>query len=156
MVRYDAASSEESIKQVRKLFLEYAKSLDFKLCFQDFDRELASLPGEYAPPNGRLYIAIEKSEPVGCVGLRSLDDGSCEMKRLYVRPNHRREGIGRAMSRLVISEAKAIGYSKMRLDTVSSMVPAIALYKSLGFKEIPPYRFNPIQGAVYLELKLEK
>jgi len=154
MVLFDAASSAESIKQVRKLFLEYAKSLDFKLCFQDFDKELASLPGEYAPPSGRLFIAIEKSKPVGCVGLRPLQDGACEMKRLYVKPDHRREGIGRAMAQLVISEANAIGFSKMRLDTVSSMIPAITLYKSLGFREISPYRFNPIEGAVYLELDL--
>jgi ribosomal protein S18 acetylase RimI-like enzyme len=156
MARYLSAESKESIEQIRRLFLEYAGSLDFKLCFQDFDKEIASLPGEYAPPNGRLYLAFERSEPVGCVGLRRLEDGVSEMKRLYVKPNHRREGIGRELAELVIRDARSIGYSKMRLDTVASMVPAITLYKSLGFKEIPPYRHNPIASALYLELSLEK
>ncbi len=156
MARYLPAESKESIEQIRRLFLEYAGSLDFKLCFQDFDKELGSLPGEYAPPNGRLYLAFDRSDPVGCVGLRRLGDGVSEMKRLYVKPNHRREGIGRELAELVINDARSIGYSKMRLDTVASMIPAINLYKSLGFKEIPPYRHNPIATALYLELDLEK
>jgi len=156
MARYLPAESKESVEQTRKLFLEYASSLDFKLCFQDFDKELSSLPGEYAPPNGRLYLAFERSEPVGCVGLRRLEEGACEMKRLYVKPNHRREGIGRALAELVIGDARDIGYSKMRLDTVTAMIPAITLYRLLGFKEIPPYRHNPIASAIYLELDLEK
>jgi putative acetyltransferase len=156
MVRYLPAESKESVEQIRKLFLEYASSLDFKLCFQDFDKELASLPGDYSPPNGRLYLAFERSEPVGCVGLRSLEDGVSEMKRLYVKPNNRREGIGRALAELVIGNARSIGYSKMRLDTVAAMIPAITLYRSLGFKEIPPYRHNPIASAIYFELDLNK
>jgi len=156
MARYLPAESKESVEQIRKLFLEYAGSLDFKLCFQDFDKELASLPGEYAPPNGRLYLAFERSEPVGCVGLRRLEDGVSEMKRLYVKPNHRREGIGRALAELVIGDARDIGYTKMRLDTVAAMKPAITLYRSLGFIEIPPYRHNPIASAIYLELDLSK
>jgi len=155
MVRYLPAESKESIEQIRELFFEYASSLDFKLCFQDFDNELASLPGEYIPPNGRLYLAFERSEPVGCVGLRRLEEGACEMKRLYVKPNHRREGIGRALAELVIGDARNIGYSKMRLDTVAAMIPAITLYRSLGFKEIPPYRHNPIASAIYFEHNLE-
>jgi len=156
MVRYFPAESKESVEQIRKLFLEYAGSLDFKLCFQDFDKELKSLPGEYARPNGRLYLAFERSKPVGCVGLRGLEEGVCEMKRLYVKPNNRREGIGRALAELVIRDAGDIGYSKMRLDTVAAMIPAITLYRSLGFKEIPPYRHNPIASAIYLERDLKK
>jgi putative acetyltransferase len=156
MVRYLPAESKEFIEQIRKLFMEYASSLDFKLCFQDFDKELASLPGDYTPPNGRLYLAFERSESVGCVGLRRLEESACEMKRLYVKPNNRREGIGRALAELVIGDARNIGYSKMRLDTVATMMPAIALYRSLGFKEIPPYRHNPIASAIYLELDLGK
>ena len=156
MVRYLPAETKESVEQIRKLFLEYASSLDFKLCFQDFDKELASLPGEYAHPNGRLYLAFERSDPVGCVGLRKLEEDACEMKRLYVKPNHRREGIGRALAELVIGDARNIGYSKMRLDTVAAMISAITLYRSLGFKEIPPYRHNPIASAIYFELNLEK
>ncbi|HUW43300.1 MAG TPA: GNAT family N-acetyltransferase [Thermoplasmata archaeon] len=156
MVRYFPAESKESVEQIRKLFLEYAGSLGFKLCFQDFDKEIASLPGEYARPNGRLYLAFERSRPVGCVGLRGLEEGVCEMKRLYVKPNNRREGIGRELAELVIRDARDIGYSKMRLDTIAAMMPAITLYKSLGFKEIPPYRYNPIASAIYLELDLKE
>ncbi|MEM2839495.1 MAG: GNAT family N-acetyltransferase [Thermoplasmata archaeon] len=148
------ARSRGEIEEIRKLFLEYAKSLDFDLCFQDFDRELRELPGEYAEPHGRLILAKYDGKCVGCVGLRKLQADICEMKRLYVKPGYRGRGIGKELARRIIAEARAIGYRKMRLDTISDMIEAIALYKSLGFNEIGPYRPNPIEGAKYFELRL--
>ncbi len=145
---------EESLLQVRDLFLEYANSLDFDLAFQEFDRELSELPGKYSEPDGRLFIVYESGRPAGCVALRKIDEGICEMKRLYVRPEFRGKGIGRLLAEGVISEAKKIGYVKMRLDTVSSMTEAITLYRSLGFVEIKKYRLNPLPDAVFLELDL--
>ncbi|HQT90588.1 MAG TPA: GNAT family N-acetyltransferase [Candidatus Kryptobacter bacterium] len=147
-------SDEESLLQVRDLFLEYADSLDFDLGFQDFDRELAELPGEYSEPDGRLFIAYESGKPAGCVALRKIDEGICEMKRLYVRPEFRGRAIGRVLAERVVSVAKKLGYGKMRLDTVSSMTEAITLYRSLGFVEIGKYRLNPLPGALFLELDL--
>ena len=140
---------------VRALFLEYAQSLDFSLCFQAFDDELAQLPGEYAPPDGCLLLARIAADPLGCVALRPIDSSTCEMKRLYLRPAARGQGVGRALAVAVIAEARRIGYAAMRLDTVPSMKTAIALYQSLGFVEIPPYRHNPLPGAVFMELTLE-
>ena len=145
---------EESLLHVRDLFLEYADSLDFDLGFQDFDRELAELPGEYSEPDGRLFVAYESGKPAGCVALRKIDGGVCEMKRLYVRPEFRGRAIGRVLAERVVSEAKKIGYGKMRLDTVSSMTEAITLYRSLGFAEIGKYRLNPLPDALFLELDL--
>ncbi|NIM20626.1 MAG: GNAT family N-acetyltransferase [Candidatus Latescibacteria bacterium] len=148
------AKSKKDFDQIRMLFLEYADSLGFDLCFQNFKQELQNFPGEYAPPNGRLLLAIEDEEVAGCVGLRKFDEGICEMKRLYVRPSLRGKGIGRALAIAIINRAREIGYSRMRLDTIPVMKEAIQLYLSLGFKEIPPYRENPIEGAMYLELDL--
>ena len=149
------AESPAQIAQARALFLEYAKSLNFDLCFQSFDKELAGLPGDYAPPDGRLLLAEYETQLAGCVALHRLDAKACEMKRLYLRPQLRGKGIGRALAEAVISEARKIGYLTMRLDTVEPvMQDAVALYRLLGFKEIDPYRVNPIKGAMYMELKL--
>jgi putative acetyltransferase len=139
---------------MRELFEEYAASLGFDLGFQEFERELRELPGAYGPPRGRLLLARVGAEPVGCVGLRPLDADACEMKRLYVRSTHRGTGAGRALAEAAIRAARELGYAHMRLDTVPSMRAARALYRALGFREIPPYRFNPIPGTTYMELAL--
>ena len=149
------AESPAQIAQARELFLEYADSLGFSLCFQSFDQELAGLPGDYAPPEGRLLIAEYRGQLAGCVALHRLDAEICEMKRLYLRPQLRGRGVGRALAEAVIEEARAIGYRKMRLDTVEPVMPnAVAMYRRLGFAEIDPYRANPIAGALYMELGL--
>lgn len=149
------AESAAEIEQVRELFLEYANSLSFSLCFQGFERELQGLPGDYAPPDGRLLLARYENQAAGCVALHRLEDDICEMKRLYLRPAFRGKGLGRLLVDRVIAEAGSIGYRRMRLDTVpSSMQDAVALYRRKGFREITPYRENPIAGALYLELEL--
>ncbi len=146
------ARTEEHIGAVRALFSEYAAFLGFDLGFQGFAEEFAGLPGEYAPPGGCLLLALSDGRAAGCVALRRIDDRACEMKRLYVAPAHRGKGIGKALALAVIEEARQAGYSRMRLDTVPALVEAIALYRSLGFREIPPYRYNPISGATFWEL----
>jgi len=149
------AESPAQIAQARELFLEYAESLGFSLCFQSFDQELAGLPGDYAPPDGRLLVAEYLGRLAGCVALHQLAPGICEMKRLYLRPQLRGRGVGRALAETVIAEGRSIGYRKMRLDTVEPVMPnAVALYRRLGFVEIAPYRPNPIEGALYMELAL--
>jgi GNAT superfamily N-acetyltransferase len=141
---------------VRELFREYAASTGFDLCFQDFDRELAALPGEYAPPRGRLLLAHVNGQLAGCVALRPLDAETCEMKRMFLRSGHRGRGLGRALATSIIREARTIGYRRMRLDTVPAMKEAIGLYRCLGFRDIASYRHNPIPGALFLELRLDK
>ncbi|MGB2606316.1 MAG: GNAT family N-acetyltransferase [Candidatus Sulfotelmatobacter sp.] len=149
------ADSPAQIVQARELFIEYAQSLGFSLCFQNFDKELAGLPGEYAPPEGRLILAEWEGHVAGCVALHKLESGVCEMKRLYLRPEFRGKGLGRALAERIIAEARQIGYQRMRLDTVEPvMKDAVAVYRKLGFKEIAPYCANPIAGAMYLELEL--
>ena len=145
----------EHVAAARELFLEYAQSLNFSLCFQSFDKELAELPGDYAPPHGRLWLATHNSELAGCVALHRLDDRTCEMKRLYVRARFRGKGLGRVLAERVVADAREIGYKRLRLDTVEPVMgEAVALYRRLGFKEIAPYRENPIAGALYMELTL--
>ena len=149
------AQSSEEIKQARQLFKEYAAWLEIDLCFQNFEKELADLPGDYATPNGRLLLAYDDNESAGCVALRKIDDGICEMKRLFVRDKFRGQGLGRSLIDAIISEAKDIGYKRMRLDTLPpKMNDAIALYRSFGFKEIKPYYKNPVPGAIFMELNL--
>lgn len=155
VVRIFGAKSVSEIAQVRELFLEYAESLGFSLCFQGFDQELAGLPGDYAPPDGRLLLAEYESQLAGCVALHKLEPQICEMKRLYLRPQFRGKGLGRALAERAIVEARAIGYGSMRLDTVEPiMKDAVAMYRRLGFREIAAYRVNPIAGAMYMELEL--
>ena len=142
------------VETARILFREYAQSLGIDLGFQGFEGELAALPGDYAPPRGRLLIARWGGEVAGCVALRPLEPGCCEMKRLYARSQHRGAGVGRRLAEFVIREARTIGYTRMRLDTLPVMTEALRLYESLGFRPIPPYRPNPIEGAIFLELVL--
>lgn len=143
-----------NVETIRVLFLEYASWLKIDLCFQGFDEELQALPGKYAPPMGRLYLAHVAGEPVGCIALRPFSPDTCEMKRLYVRDAARGLGVGRALAETVIADARAIGYRSMRLDTLPAMGAAIGLYSSLGFKKIAPYRENPVEGALFFELDL--
>jgi putative acetyltransferase len=155
MVTITQASDPEQISQVRALFEEYAASLGFSLCFQSFEDELASLPGDYVPPSGRLLLAYSDGLPAGCVALHGFSGLAAEMKRLYVRPEFRGLHIGQQLLDHIIVEARMIGYVSIRLDTVPSvMAKAIELYRSYGFHEIPPYRSNPIEGALYMELSL--
>lgn len=153
-MRIEHAESAELLKLVRELFLEYAQSLDVDLCFQNFSEELAGLPGEYARPEGRLLLASENGHAIGCGALRRDGDTVCEMKRVFVRPVARGKGVGVALISELVNQARAIGYERMRLDTLPSMNKAIALYRSLGFTEIVPYRYNPVPGSLFLELDL--
>jgi ribosomal protein S18 acetylase RimI-like enzyme len=154
-VRLIQAETVEQVAEAHKLFEEYADSIGTDLCFQNFAQELAALPGEYVPPTGRLILAYDDEEAAGCVALRKLEEGVCEMKRLYVRPAFRGTGLGRRLAEAVIAEAAEIGYPKMRLDTLPQMISAIAMYRKLGFREIEPYRFNPVGGTLYMELNLQ-
>jgi ribosomal protein S18 acetylase RimI-like enzyme len=154
MVKLRWAENDVDIAVIRELFDEYAESLGFDLSFQDFHKEQTTLPGEYSPPGGRLLLAMDEGVAAGCVALRPESDDICEMKRLYIRPAYRKTGLGRKLACDIINEARAIGYKRMRLDTVPAMVEAITLYRSLGFKDIPSYRFNPIEGAICMELEL--
>lgn len=148
------ASTPEGLALARALFEEYAAWLKVDLCFQGFAAELTGLPGLYAPPQGRLLLARQQGQAAGCVALRPLEPGVCEMKRLFVRPAFRRQKVGRLLAERVIGEAGEIGYARMRLDTLPSMAAAIALYESLGFSRCPRYYETPLKETVFMELRL--
>lgn len=150
MIEIRAATLPHEIDAARRLMTEYAASLDVDLGFQGFDAELARLPGEYSAPQGRLLVAWRDDEAVGCVAMRPLANGDCEMKRLYVRPSVRGERLGRRLAERVCDEARAAGHRRICLDTLPSMESAQALYRSLGFDPIAPYVFNPVPGTRYL------
>ena len=157
-IRLVFPDSPELIAATREIFLEYAHSLDVDLCFQNFDAELAGLPGEYTRPGGHLLLAFVDSALAGCGALRQMNEAdyanACEMKRLYVRPAFRRFGLGRVIAQALLDEAQQAGYSEVLLDTLDDMEAARGLYATLGFEEIPPYYYNPIPGAHYLKASL--
>lgn len=152
------ATTAHQLQLVREIMREYAASLKIDLCFQEFDNELARLPGKYAPPAGTLLLAYVLKEPAGCIALQPLPEvdypNACEMKRLYVRPRARGVGLGRVLAERLVDTARVMGYETMLLDTLNEMEAARGLYGSLGFEEIPPYYYNPIPGAHYLKVDL--
>lgn len=154
MVHLIKASTEFEYNEAKKLFIEYSELIGIDLSFQNFEEELKHIQQEYGAPEGCLLLAKDDNQFLGCVALRKIDDGICEMKRLFVKPEAKGKGIGKLLATSIIEEGKALGYRKMRLDTLPAMKPAISLYKSLGFYEIEPYTFNPIEGAIYMELDL--
>ena len=155
-MKFVQAQSPEQIEIARGLFREYAAGLKIDLCFQNFDQEVNGLPGNYAPPLGRLLLAIEDEQVAGCIALRPFGDGDCEMKRLYVRPEFRGRGLGKKLVTTLIDAAREIGYERILLDTLpGKMDEAIALYRALGFREIAPYYHNPVEGALFMELSLK-
>jgi len=154
-MKFVQAQSPEEIEIARELFREYAAGLKIDLCFQSFDQEVDGLPGNYAPPLGRLLLAIEGEQIAGCIALRPFGDDDCEMKRLYVRPEFRGQGLGKKLVTILIDAARQKGYERMLLDTLpGKMEEAIALYRSLGFREIAAYYNNPVAGALFMELGL--
>jgi ribosomal protein S18 acetylase RimI-like enzyme len=153
-MRIREVSSQSDLNEAKRLFVAYAESLGIGLCFQNFHRELAELPGAYSPPAGCLLLADFDGVVGGCVALRPLQNQTCEMKRLYLAPEFRGTGAGRALSIAVLEKAKSLGYAAIRLDTLPSMMNAIELYRSLGFQQIEPYYENPVPGALFLECKL--
>lgn len=148
------AETDEHLEIIRELFREYEEYLGFHLCFQNFEEEMKTLPGKYASPEGRLIIAEYNSEIAGCVAVKKIGEGVCEMKRLYVRPKFRGKKIGRMLAERIVADASDIGYDLMRLDTLERLKEAISLYRSMGFKETTAYVYNPIEDVVYMELKL--
>jgi ribosomal protein S18 acetylase RimI-like enzyme len=148
------ATHAHALAEIRALFAEYALGVDEPACFAGFERELASLPGDYAPPRGRLLLALDNNQPAGCVALRPLDATTGEMKRLYVRPAHRGSGLGRDLVQAAIVQACAAGYARLLLDSLPKMHAAIALYRGFGFTEIEPYLAEPTPGARCFALKL--
>lgn len=149
------AAFPDQIAQARNLFKEYEAWIEVDLCFQNFEKELAALPGDYAPPDGRLLLAFDNERLAGCVALRKIGDGVCEMKRLFVRPEFHGKGLGRELIETILKQAREIGYERMRLDTLpDQMAKAIALYRQIGFTEIEPYYANPVKGAMFMEMDL--
>ncbi len=154
MLRIVHVEGGKWLEPARLLFREYAAWLDIDLCFQNFDEELSNLPATYIPPDGALLLALYKEQAAGCVAVRRLEPDVCEMKRLYVRPQYQNMKMGRQLAEAIVEEAKKLGYKRMQLDTLASMVKAQSLYTSLGFKKIAPYRFSPDEGTVFMELDL--
>lgn len=151
------AATKNDVAMTRSLFLEYARSLDFSLCFQGFDEELATLPGAYGPPDGQLLLAFSGSEAAGCVGVRPTGTAEAEMKRLYVRPEFRGYALGRRLAEKAVAFARDADYAVLRLDTIAeSMAAAERLYREMGFVETPPYYDNPVPGATYYALDLKR
>jgi ribosomal protein S18 acetylase RimI-like enzyme len=148
------AASPEDVETARALFREYETSIGISLCFQNFEEEVAALPGDYAPPAGRLLLAFAGAEPAGCAAFRKIGEGIAEMKRLFVRSAFRGHGLGRTLTETLLADAKAAGYRAVRLDTLSTMTEAQALYLSLGFTDIPPYNDHPVAGTRFLEKTL--
>jgi len=155
-IRIIRAQSPDQIDEVRRLFREYERFLGVDLCFQSFEEELAGLPGQYGPPDGVLLMATDGRQSAGCVALRKVENGICEMKRLYLRPQYRARGVGRLLAERILSEATALGYSVMRLDTLDKLKAAMGLYEVMGFRRRDPYYGNPLPGVVYWELDLAK
>jgi len=156
----ERARTREQLEQVKALLLAYADWLDAHdpkgadRCFQGLDREVEALPGSYAPPDGTLLLATQAGRAIGCIALRKLDAGVCEMKRLYVRPDFRGGGVGQRLVDALLEEAKRLGYGRMRLDTLPYMGAAVALYRAYGFRDIPPYNDSPVEDTLFLELDL--
>ena len=157
LVRIVQAQSEAEIQLVGELFAEYVAWLGINLCFQNYEKELAELPGQYAPSSGRLLLALDDAgRAAGCAALRDLGNGVCEMKRLFVRPEYRGQRLGWQLAEMILNDARSIGYERIRLDTLpGKMDRAIAMYRVLGFKDIEPYYHNPVASATFMELKLK-
>lgn len=154
-IYFKRITGQDRIEEVKQLFLEYTQSLKIDLAFQDFETELKTLPGKYEPPDGVLILALIDDKAVGCIAFRKISEDTCEMKRLYVRDNYRRLGIGKRLITMIIEEASALNYHYIRLDTLPTMKKAQDLYIALGFYDIKPYVYNPIKGTRFMELKLE-
>lgn len=154
VIEFKNITGQELLDEIKQLFLEYTQSLDIDLTFQDFGTEFKTLPGKYAPPDGVLILALVDGKEAGCIALRKISESICEMKRLYVRDEYRRLGIGKKLIIIMLEEATKIGYQYVRLDTLPTMKNAQDLYRKFGFYDIEPYIYNPIKGTRFMELKL--